>query len=143
MSNIVIASKNLLCQSAKDWFVTSQHYQEGPPIDSLKDGENLIIIAHDSELGDGSGLVAILSKDDTPMSKFNVLLIVCSAASQKFGKNLVSPAECLANHFKRDVHAAKNLVFGKWDASGAVFTGEYVVVPWGSDVTVLMSKLNI
>lgn len=143
MSNIVIASTNSLCQNAKNWFIKNQGYKEGPPLDSLEDTERLLIIAHDAELGDASAFLKALDGYDFPMAEFEIVLIVCSAASLKFGKDLLSPAERIANHFKRDVHAAKGIVNGQWNPQYASFVGDYLVVTPNTDITSLMQKLSL
>jgi hypothetical protein len=144
MANIVIASNDPGCQSAKSWFMTNQHYVSGPPLDALKDNDKLVIIAHDAELGDGTALIQELAKSNFPMSaNFSVVLIVCSAASGQFGSELMTPAERIANHFHRPVHAARGVVTGTWDPKGANFVGEFIVVHPDTDITSLLGRLSI
>lgn len=144
MSNVVIASKDALCQSAKKWFVDKKKFAEGlEKFSSLKDGESLIIIAHDKELGDSSGLIEELRKQDFPMTKFKVLLIVCSAASLDSVSGIVTPAEALANYFRRSVEASTTVVTGKWTDTFSTFEGSFITVYPHTDIISQFENLTI
>ncbi|MEM8927649.1 MAG: hypothetical protein AAGC45_05565 [Bacteroidota bacterium] len=145
MCNVVIASKDALCQSAKNWFVTKKGYEEGlESFSNLGDGKQLIIIAHDNELADGNGLIAELQKQAFPMTDFKVILVVCSAAAlNDFTTGVVTPAENLANYFKRSVFASTDIVVGQWDDSGAQFKGNYKEVKPGEDIISKLEGLDL
>lgn len=144
MPNIVIASDDKLCQSAKEWFIKYQKCIDNPSkIDTLDDGDLLYIIAHDNELGDATQLIKYLSQFDMPVKNFRILLIVCSAAGYDYEKDLLTPAERIANHFRRPVWASKTVVTGIWNDDGATFKGDYIVVEPDSDITSLLEKLKI
>jgi hypothetical protein len=144
MPNVVIASTDPLCQSAKNWLVQNNKAVVGPPIDQLEDGNQLIIIAHDTEMGDGSGFVNSINNYPFPMAaKFDVILIVCSAASTLFEKELLTPAERIANYFQRTVHASRTVVQGTWDASKMNMDGDFINVTPNTDITSLMSNLKL
>lgn len=139
MANLVIASNDEICQSAKNWFVNSQRYLEGfENFSELSEGSKLIIIGHDEELGDGSELLALLQEQDFPMVDFEVILIVCSAHSLEYTQDIITPAENIANSLRRVVWAATDTVYGKWDQDGAYFKGTFIAVEPDSDI---LSKL--
>ncbi|HEX8563518.1 MAG TPA: hypothetical protein VF676_11115 [Flavobacterium sp.] len=144
MSNIVIASNDALCQSAKNWFVQNNIAVEGPALDKLGDGDKLYIIAHDTELGSGEDFsrYVLSSTTNFPMTNWVCVLIVCSAAALPQGK-ILSAAENVANFFKRPVMASTTTVYGQWSATGATFTGEYRTVNPGEDVESLFENLTI
>lgn len=145
MANVVIASDDQLCQSAKAWFKKNKNCLEGiENFDKLKDGDWLYIIAHDNELGDAEGLIGALQKQDFPVEQFQVLLIVCSAHSHQYTKKLATPAEELANFFRRTVYASKSIVYGNWDDNyGAYFQGDYYAVEPDTDLESLFKKFSI
>ncbi len=96
-----------------------------------------------AKLADGTAFLQELAKVDFPMgANFIVVLIVCSAASGLFGSELMTPAERIANHFHRPVHAARGIVTGQWDPKGANFMGDFIVVNPDTDITSLFSKLS-
>ncbi|RXJ59997.1 hypothetical protein [Candidatus Marinarcus aquaticus] len=135
MTNVVIASNDEVCQSAKNWFVNSQGYLEGfENFSELSEDSKLIIIGHDEELGDGDELLALLQEQDFPMVDFEVILIVCSAHSLKCTKDIITPAEKIANSLRRVVWAATDTVYGQWDQDGAHFSGTYIAVEPDSDI---------
>jgi hypothetical protein len=142
MANIVIASTDSICQSAKEWFKKYQKFVEGTT-DKLANGDVLLIIAHDSELGDGSAFVQHFPAPKDTSMKFGITLIVCGAAGMTYLKDLMTPAERIANHFNQPVQAADSVVYGEWNDTGAKFTGKYITVNPGTDVTSLMSKLSV
>jgi hypothetical protein len=145
MPNVVIASNDPLSQSAKDWFIKFNGYVQGPPIDELEGNDTLLIIAHDNELKDGTPLIDFLIKEDFPMVPFVMRLIVCSAASMKWGRGLLSPAELIANHFRRTVFASTTIVNGIWSNTMglAIFRGDWLAVTPDTDIISLMEKLHI
>lgn len=144
MSNVVIASKDALCQSAKKWFTDKKKFAEGlEKFNSLKDKELLIIIAHDTELGDSSELITELQKQDFPMTDFKVLLIVCSAESMDSVSGLVTPAEALANYFNRPLEASTSVVTGKWTDSFSTFEGSFITVYPKTDILSQFELLTI
>jgi len=146
MPNIVIASKDNLCQSAKNWFVKFKNCVETMALDNLGDNDTLYIIAHDAELGDADALINMIGKAtaNVPMTNFKVILIVCSAASLLFSKDLQTPAENLANFLKRNVLASENNVLGIWNDQGnASFKGKYVVVKPGDDLLSLFANMKV
>jgi hypothetical protein len=144
MSNVVIASNDTVCQSAKEWFKRKLQYVEGPPVDVLKDGEQLVVIAHNTDLRDATAFQSFISKYDFPMAaKFTVFLIVCSAASMDFMTELKTPAERVADFFQRTVRASDTVVVGEWNESGAVFTGTYRDIKPGDGVTDRLANLSL
>ena len=145
MPNIVIATQDEICQSAKNWFVKHQDcINDGSRIDELGDGDFLYIIAHDAEMKDGTEFIEYICKFDSPMSKFTIRMIVCSAASLLFSKGLMTPAERIANHFKRTVWASKTVVTGIWNDDGnANFKGDFIRVDPETDIETLMERLKI
>jgi hypothetical protein len=142
MANIVIASNDPNCQSAKEWFKAHQKFEEGT-IDKLANGDALLIIAHDTELGDASAFVQHFPAPKDPSIKFTITLIVCGAAGTTFLKDLKTPAEWIANHFKQPVQAADSVVYGVWGDKGATFTGKYTTVMPDSDITSALGKMSI
>lgn len=144
MPNVVIASPDPLCQSAKKWLVDNQGAVDGPVIDLLESGKTLFIVAHDTEMGDASAFLKAIDTCDFPMeANFKIILIVCSAASMSFGKGLLTPAERIANHFQRPVLASKNVVHGTWNATQMTLIGDYNEIPPNTDITSLISKLKL
>lgn len=144
MSNIVIASNDALCQSAKNWFVQNNKASEGPAIDNLGDGDILYVIAHDNELGSGEEFTQYVSSStgNFPMTKWKCVLIVCSAAALP-QVGIVSAAENVANYFQRPVFASTTTVYGEWDNNGAQFTGEFITVNPGDDIESRFANMTI
>jgi len=143
MANIVLASNDQLAQNLAGWLITNLNFKKGPPIDSLKDGETLAIIAHDTELASGKEFIQNLLKYDFPMTQFNVFLFTCSAAGYDFSEELITPAERIANGLNRVVHASTTVVSGQWGPLGLFVNGNFINVKPNTDITSLFSKLTL
>jgi hypothetical protein len=145
MTNVVIASQDPLAQSLQTFLINQQGFAAGPPLDALQNGNQLWIVAHDNELGDGSAfLQALLQHTDFPMDvAFEVVLIVCSAGSLNFGSDLLTPAERIANALSRTVIASTTDVYGQWGPHGYAFQGNFVTVAPNSDLTNLFDQMSL
>ncbi|MCC4592182.1 hypothetical protein LL974_13635 [Xanthomonas campestris pv. cannae] len=145
MTNVVIASNDPLAQSLQAFLINQQGFVAGPPLDPLGNGNQLWIVAHDSELGDGSAFLRnLLQNTDFPMEvAFEVVLIVCSAASLDFGSELLTPAERIANTLGRNVIASSTDVYGQWGPNGFAFQGNFVTVTPNTDLTSLFDQLTL
>src|SRR6218665_2170823 len=144
MADIAISSNDNGCKSLQSWFFKYKNCQGPDGFSGLQSGETLYIIAHDSELKDGSGLIGIMLGWDYPMTDFNIVLIVCSANSYMFSEDLVTPAERIANHFKRNVLASDTIVTGVWNDDGtAFFKGNFKVVHPGDDLISKFGNLKL
>jgi hypothetical protein len=122
----------------------SKGFRDAAP-DGIQDGEGLIVVAHDTEFGNGSELLKYLQKYDALMAKYKVLLVVCHAASQTNGSDLETPAELVASTLKRQVIAADSIVVAKYkfDEDKVTISGDFKLVEPGSDINSLMGGLNI
>jgi len=144
MANTVITSDNELSKSLGQWLVTYKGFKNGlENFSSLKDGEELVVVAHDFELGTGTPLLEALTKEEYPMTEFKVILIVCSAADLSFGADLLSPAENIANALNRDVLASTTVVYGEWGDGGLTIQGNFITVKPNTDLTSLMQQLTL
>ena len=145
MTNVVIASQDPLAQNLKNFLLDQQGFVAGPPLDPLQNGNQLWIVAHDNELGDGGAfLQALLQNTDFPMDiAFDVVLIVCSAGSLNFGSDLLTPAERIANALSRNVIASTTDVYGQWGPHGYGFQGNVVTVAPNRDPTNLFDQMSL
>ena len=143
MANIVLASNDQLAQNLAGWLITNLNFTKGPPINSLKDREELAIIAHDIELASGKDFIKNLLKYDFPMAQFKVFLFTCSAAGYDFSEELITPAERIANGLNRVVHASTKVVSRQWDSQGLFVKGNFIEVKPNIDITLLFSQLTL
>lgn len=142
MSSVVFASPYAGSQAVKKWLIQNKKYVDSD-LTKLANGDTIVIAGHDVELGDGTAFLKSLPKVDLSKINFSVILIVCSAQTFDFTKQIETPAETIANYFNRNVLAATNTVTADISNLEIVLGGNFQIVSPQSDVNSLFSKLSI